>query len=92
MATKSWRGGCFLQEHAFFGDAAGVSPEARSDTVCDDTQTSPDMTTARDARQHDSLPIVAAGTLRNAAANCRECPLGERATQTVWGKVRANHA
>jgi len=24
--------------------------------------------------------------LRLAAANCRECPLGERATQTVWGE------
>jgi len=25
-------------------------------------------------------------TLRNAAAQCRECPLGARATQTVWGE------
>ena len=24
--------------------------------------------------------------LRDAAANCRECPLGARATQTVWGE------
>ncbi|HKX44059.1 MAG TPA: hypothetical protein VJO99_23070, partial [Burkholderiaceae bacterium] len=41
---------------------------------------------------HQLRDGVATGTLRNAAANCRECPLGERATQTVWGKVRANHA
>jgi DNA polymerase len=26
--------------------------------------------------------------LRKAAAHCRECPLGERATQTVWGEGR----
>ena len=27
--------------------------------------------------------------LREAASNCRECPLGARATQTVWGEGRA---
>ena len=26
--------------------------------------------------------------MRKAAAHCRECPLGERATQTVWGEGR----
>ena len=30
------------------------------------------------------LPTLA--TLRNAAAHCRECPLGALATQTVWGE------
>ncbi|NKI92475.1 UdgX family uracil-DNA binding protein [Rhizobacter sp. SG703] len=28
--------------------------------------------------------------LRRSAATCRECPLGERATQTVWGEGRPN--
>jgi len=44
------------------------------------------MTTARDARLKNAVPIAAADALRDAAANCRECPLGERATQTVWGE------
>jgi uracil-DNA glycosylase family protein len=28
--------------------------------------------------------------LRDAAANCRECPLGAKATQTVWGEGRTH--
>jgi uracil-DNA glycosylase family protein len=30
--------------------------------------------------------IATLGALRGAAANCRECPLGAQATQTVWGE------
>ena len=34
--------------------------------------------------------IATLGTLRDAAAGCRECPLGAQATQTVWGEGPAD--
>src|SRR5580765_4072438 len=33
--------------------------------------------------------LATLGTLRDDAAGCRECPLGARATQTVWGEGQA---
>ncbi|MGN6529353.1 MAG: UdgX family uracil-DNA binding protein [Burkholderiaceae bacterium] len=36
-----------------------------------------------------SVDIVPLGALREAALHCRECPLGARATQTVWGEGSA---
>src|SRR3954469_14734178 len=30
--------------------------------------------------------VATLGALRDASANCRECPLGAQATQTVWGE------
>jgi uracil-DNA glycosylase family protein len=36
----------------------------------------------------DDQAARALARLRRAAATCRECPLGERATQTVWGEGR----
>jgi uracil-DNA glycosylase family protein len=44
-------------------------------------------------RAFESKPVPAATEplhrLAAAAAGCRECPLGERATQTVWGEGRS---
>jgi probable DNA metabolism protein len=36
----------------------------------------------------DSEPAGALSTLKHAASSCRECPIGEHATQVVWGEGR----
>jgi DNA polymerase len=42
------------------------------------------------AMARTSIAIVPLDALREAALHCRECPLGARATQTVWGEGAAH--